>query len=407
MEEVFIARPVRANRGDMASQAGLVSAFLRHPVVHSVTVSTYYPHHYSGYNYVNPTTPPPLRGYATSWLERKALKRSSVIAWGGGVDLEDGGSKSKLLLLNIKLALLKTANRPLIQAFQGAGPLNTSSGRWLAKLAAELCDYHIVRENNAMDLLRCLGVDSRELFLGCDAALLLDSVNAERGRYILSRKGLDPDAPTLGLNLRRWYHQSGGWIPTGLRKGAWNGSEVFMSKLIKNIRTSLREVPTVGVRQLLLLPMYLHDPEPWEDDIALLERSVEQLEGFAIARLYEDLSPQDILSVLSCVSLMVGMRLHSTIMAHVAGTPAIHIAYADKGRDYFSMMGLSSQYVDVDDMVDESSVRALIGKIEAMIVSEENIQADISSRVGFLRAQGERALDSFLRSVLLPDDADG
>lgn len=407
MAEAFIARPVRANRGDMASQAGLVSALLRHPLIDSITVSTYYPHHYSGDNYVNPMTPPPVRGYATSWLERKTLKRSSVLAWGGGVDLEDGGSKSKLLLLNMKLALLKTANRPLVQAFQGAGPLNTSSGRWLAKLAAEFCDCHIVRESNAMDLLRCLGIDSRELFLGCDAALLLDSVNAERGRHILSRKGLDPDAPTLGLNLRRWYHQSGGWIPTELRKSVRNGSEVLMDKLIKNIRMSLRELPGMGVRQLLLLPMYLYYPEPWEDDIALLERSVEQLEGFAIGRLYEDLSPQDVLSVLSCIDLMVGMRLHSTIMAHVSGTPAIHIAYADKGRDYFSMAGLRSQCVDVDDMLDGSNVATLVEKIKTIMVSEENIQEDIASRVGVLRAQGESALDRFLRSVLLPHDADG
>lgn len=62
----------------------------------------------------------------------------------------------------------------------------------------------------------------------------------------------------------------------------------------------------------------------------------------------EDLSLFDLLSRFSMLTAMIGMRLHSTIMAHIAGVPALHIAYKHKGWEHYENMNMKELVVDID-----------------------------------------------------------
>jgi len=52
----------------------------------------------------------------------------------------------------------------------------------------------------------------------------------------------------------------------------------------------------------------------------------------------------------SALDLMIGMRLHSTLLALRAGVPAIHLAYTLKGHDIYADLGLVDWVVPVEEL---------------------------------------------------------
>lgn len=50
------------------------------------------------------------------------------------------------------------------------------------------------------------------------------------------------------------------------------------------------------------------------------------------------------------MDLMIGMRLHSTLLALRAGVPAIHLAYTLKGHDIYSDLGLADWVLPIEEL---------------------------------------------------------
>lgn len=401
--EVFVARAVRANRGDLASQAGLVDGLLSSSEVERVYVSTYYPHHFAGEDRVVPVNPPPLRAMLSHRQEQALLARRLPVFWGGGVDLQDSGSKIKMPLILLRIRLLKRHGSPFIQAFQGVGPIESRVGRILLRRITREFDWSIVREPTARDLLLTLGrLSPQKLDLACDAALLLPSPDRSFGIRYLRDAGLDPEREIIGLNLRRWFHQRGGWLPTevsSLRRAS--SSSVAMTRLMDNVAGAVCQLLKDGATQLLMLPMYRRHPEPWEDDILLLEELRRRLpEGVGTAFVDEDLAPTDLVSILSSVDLLIGVRLHSTILAHVAGVPSIHIAYEPKGVDHFRQMGLERYVIDIEDLVEPTGERELAAAIDSIMEDPQRLKRQVQAGANNLRENARTSLHTTIAKLI-------
>ena len=386
--DVFVARAVHANRGDLASQAGIVYGLLREPTIRNVYVSSYYPHHYANMPRVRSVAPPPVRGFLTNSGERPLLRRRMPIFWGGGVDLQDTGSKIKMPLILLRILLLKRCGSPFVMAFQGAGPVRTRFGRLCLRCIARRLNLAVCREPTAQRVLTEQGrLDAQRVRLATDGALLLDPPNKAFGRRYLADRGLDPAGLILGLNLRRWFHQKSGWLPTQIhrqrRTGELNGP---MRALVENIVDTLQDAADLGYRQIVLLPMYRSEPEPWEDDIALLKAVRARLvDHMRFVLVHEDLSVVQLASVFSCLTVMIGVRLHSTILAHVAGVPAIHVFYEHKGPEHFARLGMSDLLVGIDEACGSNGGRAILAALNRVHNRLEQTRTQLAQRVQELR----------------------
>jgi polysaccharide pyruvyl transferase WcaK-like protein len=399
--DVFLARFVRANRGDFANQAGLLAGLRRSPQVARVFISTFYPSHFETFSDVIPVTPAPMRGYLTNEEETNILRSSLPVFWGGGVDLQDTGSKIKMPIFWIRIWLLKRFGSKFVMAFQGAGPVRTRFGRWILRLLCKLFDHAIVREPTAYRLLTETGkLRSESINQSVDSALLLDPPDKDFGRQYLKEKGFDLSRPVVGVNLRRWFHQRGGWLPTEFNhKQGQSEGEVKMESLLYELSEALKSVN--GHEQVLLIPMYRRYPEMWEDDIILLEKLQNLLPShFQIAAVEEDLSATELLSIFASMQVVVGVRLHTTIMAHVAGVPAVHIAYEHKGVEHFEMMGHSELVVPIDSACMQGGAKAIALCLSKAITQHELLSQEISEKCAALRLEAQEILENSLRKVL-------
>ncbi len=229
---------------------------------------------------------------------------------------------------------------------------------------------------------------------------MLNTPDPGFGRSYLAEKGLNPAAPILGVNIRRWYHQKGGWLPTAFWRGiTGNRIPPELDQVLDHMARAVAEQSVAG--QVLLVPMYRHEPEPWEDDIRLLEELATRLpSSFRTAMLEEDVTTAQLLSILACTTAVMGVRLHSTLLAHVAGVPALHIAYDHKGREYFQMMNMTECCLDIDEVRGAGGAEILGRKVDHLLANRDALAAAVSSRVATLRADGQRALHDMVRSMV-------
>ena len=397
--DVFLARFVRANRGDFANQAGVVAGLRRSSRVGKVYVSSFYPEHFKGLDDVCPIPPASVRGYLTNRFEGKILKKRPPVYWGGGVDLQDSGSKIKIALLFLRILLLKRSGSRFVIAFQGAGPIRTRFGKFCLKLISRLIDYAIVREPTAQKILiEDAAMSQAEVVLGVDSALLLEPPQSEFGRTYLQKHKFDLSRPILGVNLRRWYHQRGGWLPTEFRsKQAPVGAE-RMHTLISEMAQA---ISTNGAySKILMIPMYRRYPEMWEDDIVLLEELKARLpSNYVVGFLEEDVSAFELLSIFSMLDVMIGVRLHSTIMAHIAGVPAIHIAYEHKGIEHYEHMRMRDLVISIDEASILGGAKVIQERLGTIQAHRDIIAEKCSRRCEELRGLAQNQLEKSLESI--------
>jgi polysaccharide pyruvyl transferase WcaK-like protein len=56
------------------------------------------------------------------------------------------------------------------------------------------------------------------------------------------------------------------------------------------------------------------------------------------------------LSLLSVSDVLIGMRLHSLIIATMLGIPFVPISYSEKVKSFLELVGLDDLYIDIEDI---------------------------------------------------------
>jgi polysaccharide pyruvyl transferase WcaK-like protein len=349
-------RVIRGNRGDLLSRWGILTALAelgagdvvvfcsraRHvPPLCRAGVEPYGPI----YNLF-----PPLR----SW---RALRRTKVVVWTGGLDLQDDSSVLKLVHTFLVFSLYRLMGWRLLLAMQGAGPLTKPNGRRLALAILNRVHTFIVRDAGSQRLLE--GLKSRaKIVRGYDGIFLPGFPGAspsphERARIeTLTRRDFDGQ-PLIGINVRLWFHFASSWVPYQFAKERYRRrAEAKMSVFLDAMAGTIRRLRAGARAKVLLISMYEPGVEPWEDDLPLLAQLKEMLATDAEVVLFDDdLGLPAFYTLIGQLDVMVGTRLHSTLTALRAGVPAIHLSYTLKGRDIFIDLGLSDWVMELEDFL--------------------------------------------------------
>lgn len=254
-----------------------------------------------------------------------AVANADLVLSGGGGLLQDATSVRSLAYYLAVLAWARACGKPAAVYGNSAGPIRTRTGRWLTPRVLNLVPLLMVRDHRSADLLRRLGV-RRPLEVTADPVLLAERQDPEWGRSLLAAAGCPVDRPIIAVSVR----------PFG------DGGHVArIAAAVKRLTAEL------GV-QAVLFPVQA----TWDLPVC---HEVARRVGPAAYVLDESTGPDELMAVLACTELVVGMRLHSLIFAVAQGVPAAGISYDPKVHGFLEEAGMplvaEADHVDPDDLV--------------------------------------------------------
>jgi polysaccharide pyruvyl transferase CsaB len=315
--------------------------------------------------------PVPRKHLSSVW---KAMRACDCFVLGGGGLFQDSTGRGSVIYYGGLLALAKAALRPSVVFCQGYGPVHSPLARWLTRQAFRLPALITLRDEDSVDEVAALGLAREEIYLTADPALLMrpwpvdqmrpwleaEGLLTEMGRCELPDGRLSEAGPLVALTVRPW---------PGLSLEA-------LAEALRGFRQSHKA-------RYLLLPL-----QP-ERDLEPSRRLAELLDGEA--RVIErSLPPRALTGILACCDMVIGMRLHSLILATVENPPLFGLSYDPKVERFCRRAGALSCRVE------EISPERLQREWEHLLVGRKNQRAVQKKSVETMRWQTEQAFRATL-----------
>jgi len=393
-------RMICGNRGDLLSRFGILAA-LRRLGFDDVAVFCDSERDVAPLGY---TTLPygKLYNFLPPRAGRRALRRSDVVVWTGGLDLQDDSSLLKLMHTWLTFLSYRTLGCRIIMANQGAGPLTTRAGRWLARRILNLVDCFIARDSGTLRLLQGLGTKTRlvrahdGIFLpDLDSATVTPADQATVDRLTADAAG----QKLIGFNLRLWFHFSNSIIPYHWAKTRYQErARGPMDRLVEASIDLIRRLRSTTGGRVVLLSMYEPDSHPWEDDLPYLRRVKDGLRNDPDVVLVEEpLGLGGFCRLVGRLNLMIGTRLHSTLTALRLGVPAINLAYTLKCKDIFGDLGLAAHAVELESFMSDP---AAVASLARSVLADQGAPGRIRQIVRQRCAENFQVLDEVLAAMV-------
>jgi len=293
----------------------------------------------------------------------RCLRDTNLFISGGGGLLQDSTGKGWSILYYLGLILVaKTVKVPVMIYAQGIGPVNKQINKKLMKWILNKVDLITVRDKPSKELLENLGVVKPSIYVNSDPVFLLKKKNIKNiiDRHPLIQQLINSDnRPLIGVSVREY-------------KGNGLDSKSIFAQvadyLIKNYQA-----------KIIFLPFkFDEDVHISEEILSLMKNKAEVLKI--------KLEPEELLSILSRLSLVVGVRLHSIIFSSMANIPFIAFNYDPKVKYFVEDLGLPELLLEIDEGI---SLKNIQEKIEYVRENNDKIKDILLKKVNNLE---EKAL---------------
>lgn len=353
---VILPRVILGNRGDIGSRWGLIQAlykinhlnlFVYRNQVGDVPENIGVSLNYGFFRNIIMT----VKGY-------KKFFQSDIILWAVGLDIQDDASLFKLIYLWVLFTFYKLFNKKIYCLFQGAGPITTSRGKFIASKILNQVDKFVARDVASYKLIKTISPNT-ELLLAHDAIFLLDMEKEfEEAKENNSAKMNTLDginiSPKIGINIRQWFHFSSNVLPFQLQSKEYlKRSSKEMERLFTSFFQLITKLRNNNDAQIVLLSGYQKGIDLIEEDFPLLERIKQEFanDDQVIIEDYSN-SVIDYFHLINKLDLVIGMRLHSTLLAMNLEIPSINISYTDKGCAIYDHLGLKENVVTIKSFME-------------------------------------------------------
>jgi polysaccharide pyruvyl transferase CsaB len=305
---------------------------------------------------------PGWRGSLAVW---KAAARADLVLCGGGGLFQDDDSLVKMPYWAVRVVLARLLAGRVVGYALGVGPLGAASSRLFARLAFACMETVSVRDRRAQEVAQALTV--KPVFLLPDPALVLRPVEAGNARAWLTAQGVPLDGrPLIGVATRRWFPPGRRLIPHRLtsRLHLADPHESSQGQALAALLAQVldRIVARLGAH-VVFLPTYNARSEA--DDRVCEQVRDRMTQPGAQVLLIEDAPLYK--AVCGQLSVVLGGRMHPTILAASAGTPVVGLAYNQKFDGFFELIGAADRVLDVASFVAEQRTGELQTMIEAAL----------------------------------------
>jgi polysaccharide pyruvyl transferase CsaB len=290
----------------------------------------------------------------------KALDGARLLISGGGSLVQDVTSaRSAVYYLGLMVAA-SMRGVPVAVVGQGVGPLRRWWVRTLARHAFGRAAVLSVRDADSAALLAGLGV-AAPVHVGADLAVLAPAPSPSRGEDLLAGAGLHGRTPRLAVAARPW---------PGLADPRDLGAAIR------------RFAAARGVAVCVLVFDRMRD--------VAVSRA---LAGATGGTIIHTASVPDLVGVIGAMDLMLGVRLHSLILAAAQGVPVVGLAYDPKVASFMRACG-SSGLLRIDARP-EAVEGALAEAWEARI----SLRARLLARLPAWRQAAAESVEAAMRLV--------
>lgn len=238
--------------------------------------------------------------------------------------------------------LAAMAGKPVMLYAIGVGPLVSDAARQFTRTACDAAEVVTVRDEGSLELLRALGVSK--------AQLTADPVFDFSIAASIDRR------PRLGIVLRAW--------DVGVAAAQWEKEAATALDLF------LDEHPV----EAAFLPFQRLAGSKLEDDAAVARR-VQQLMR------HQDrtsiLADGPVAEEIAACEIVLGMRLHASILAAVTGVPMVALSYDAKVEQMMKRLELQPYTVDIQSF----DAALLAAKLTEVYAGRKEIQAHLKARV--------------------------
>ncbi len=259
------------------------------------------------------------------------MNRAEMLISGGGTLIQDRTSTKSLwyYLMIISAALKK--NLKVMLYSNGIGPLEKKKNIKATKKILDKVDLITLRDEKSEKALRDIGVDNKNVIITADPALDLDVADKKRGLEILSREEVPSGVKILGVSVRRWQN------------------------LGSDFENEIAAVCDYAHEKYGYYTVFL--PMQASRDMAILQNIGRKMK-YKSSVIKKRYCVEDMISVMSCFDLCIGMRLHTLIYAAVNAIPVIGLVYDPKISSFMDYTH-QKHYIEVDKLSSDNLIKML------------------------------------------------
>ena len=265
----------------------------------------------------------------------KTIFSADLLISGGGSLLQNVTSRRSLYYYLGVITLAIIFRRPVMLYAQGIGPICGSFAGNLTSLILNHVDLITVRDQGSLTKLNQLKVTRPKVFCTADPVLALKPASLEFGSEIVKQEQIE-DIKIVGVAVRRWQ-----------------SFDRFKSQFAEAINTISKVVKI----RVVFIPM-----QP-SLDVSAAEEIAALTVGVDCTLLKDQYSTRQLLSLVGCTDLLIGIRLHALIFAGVQNVPLIGISYDPKIDRFLDSIG-EVPVGDIESIRAEDIVKAALDKLD-------------------------------------------
>ena len=301
-------------------------------------------------------------------LQQWSLWRNRLFILGGGGILHDYGPDSSGI--HTWLSLLRQSlryGRKTALFFIGVDNIRHDESRQLLADTIPQVDFISVRDRRSADYFREIGV-TQPIHQVIDPAILLAEPHLRQWEQKRPLR--------IAVCLRHWFKSSMETEDESLFQEILNELAKSLDELIERYNAKITFYPMRGI--------------DYDDDRLINRQVCERLRHKESARCVE--VPPDVpnfIHALEEVDILIGMRLHSLILASAKGIPVVALEYVPKVREYMQIIGQKAYVLPMASPLAEQ----LSYSIDSILTEYQNINSRLIHIITEKQLAVQRVLD--------------
>lgn len=285
------------------------------------------------------------------------MKKARLLLSGGGTLIQDRTSSKSLWYYLGIIVLAQMMGLKVMLYSNGIGPLEKKFNIKKARKVLNKVDLITLRDEISYKELKKIGVNTPKTVVTADPAFYLKPAPKERGLEILKQAGADISKRILGISVRSWDT-----LPETFAEEMAGFADYASEKY--------------GFHTVFL-------PMQPSRDMELSSRIFDGLKCHATI-LAEGQTIGDMLAVVGCMDICVGMRLHTLIYAAASAVPLIGLVYDPKISGFMEYLHQEAYLA-----IEKVSCKALEKLLDETVENYDVIKQELVKRRKQLRSKAE------------------
>lgn len=317
-----------------------------------------------------------------AWLRvLRSFARADRVVVSGGTPVFDSSHAIRTLYLALPIILRK----PFVVFGAGVKPLRSAYGRRAVPMLLRHARYVSVRDDDSRRILTELGVPN--VRLTADSAFFAQPASETEVTRLLSEYGVGAGESLLVVSPR---------LLSPERKRLYlqetMGEDLIRDTPARIARAIDRLAPRFTGGRVIVMAMHFHGPD---SDVPIIREIMARVNAKNALFIDRELSPGVAIGLFQRARLVLAVRLHALLLSASMGTPIVGVAYEQKVRSLFGVLGVEEYCHDLFTL----DADALVASAERALEKEEALRAHLRDRVSTLR---EGVLASAVSALRLP-----